>query len=271
MLVPDQVLFAVYSPQAELQARSAEVAEHLKAPLFSPATDPKKCSAAKYLLVVDADGIGIKQTGPHTTGIVTVDFIAGAANHRRLYGGGKSQLIAKAVGLNKGIHPTILDATTGLGADAFVLASLGCSITMLERSPLIALLLEDGLARASQMAELKPILQRMQLICADSVEYLATLIAKRAEENRPDIVYLDPMFPERSKTAKVKKEMTFFHDLIGFAQDESELLNIALRTATKRVVVKRPKSASPLAERAPNFEFAGKSSRFDIYTLSRLA
>ncbi len=271
MPAPDQVLFAVHSPRAELQTRVAELAAHLNAPHLSQDTDPKQCSAAKYLLVVDADGIGIKQTGPHTTGIVTVDFIAGAANHRRLYGGGKSQLIAKAVGLNKGIHPTILDATTGLGADAFVLASLGCSITMLERSPLIALLLEDGLVRALQMAELKPILQRMQLICADSVEYMANI----AEENRPDIVYLDPMFPERSKTAKVKKEMTFFHDLVGFAQDENELLNIALRTATKRVVVKRPKSASPLAgslaERAPNFEFAGKSSRYDIYTLSRLA
>ena len=42
----------------------------------------------------------------------------------------------------------MLDATAGLGRDAFVLASLGCQVTLIERVPAVAALLENGIERA---------------------------------------------------------------------------------------------------------------------------
>ena len=84
--------------------------------------------------------------------------------HRRQFGGGKGQMIAKAVGIKGGIKPQILDATAGLGKDAFVLATLGCEMTLLERSPIIHQLLQDGIERASE-SDVSDIIQRMAAPC----------------------------------------------------------------------------------------------------------
>ena len=89
------------------------------------------------------------------------------------------------------------------------------------------------------------------------------------KNGRPDVVYLDPMYPERRKTAAVKKEMAYFHDLVGSAQDEAELLDAALNTAKKRIVVKRPRLGEFLDGRKPAYQYTGKSTRFDVYLPTR--
>ena len=89
------------------------------------------------------------------------------------------------------------------------------------------------------------------------------------QKGRPDVVYLDPMYPERRKTAAVKKEMAYFHDLVGAAQDEAELLDAALNTAKKRIVVKRPRLGKFLDGRKPAYQYTGKSTRFDVYLPTR--
>lgn len=216
-----------------------------------------------YLLVIDGkDKFRIE-----------VDFVAGGSAHRRKFGGGNGQQIAKAVGLNKGFRPSVLDATAGLGGDAFVLASLGCSITMIERSPISRVLLRDGLLRAHNFCavdvcddhELFDVMNRMALLEGDSLELLADPSTSMA-----DVVYLDPMFPERKKSALVKKEMRAFHHLIGSDDDANALLDLALSKAHYRVVVKRPKIAPFLSDKNPSYQLLGKSSRFDIYTLKAL-
>ncbi|WP_445775347.1 class I SAM-dependent methyltransferase, partial [Shewanella sp.] len=73
-----------------------------------------------------------KRDEPKLDGI-NVDFVSGAVAHRRKFGGGRGQSIAKAVGLKQGVTPTVVDGTAGLGRDAFVLASLGCKVIMVER------------------------------------------------------------------------------------------------------------------------------------------
>ena len=103
---------------------------------------------ADFALQLGEQGLQLVDLGPQAPGPVRVDFVEGAAAHRRLYGGGSGQMIAKAVGVQSGVRPVVLDATAGLGRDAFVLATLGCEMTLIERQPLIAALLEDGLARA---------------------------------------------------------------------------------------------------------------------------
>ena len=106
---------------------------------------------AKYRVVFSSSKVYLLGSGSTA---IYVDFVEGELAHRRKFGGGKGQMIAKAVGLNKGFVPTILDATAGLGADAFVLASLGCEVKMIERSPLARLLLADGLERAKNFIDI---------------------------------------------------------------------------------------------------------------------
>lgn len=193
-------------------------------------------------------------------GPVWVDFVGGAQAHRRKFGGGRGQPVAKAAGIKGDYLPRVLDCTAGQGRDAFVLASLGCEVLMLERSPVAFLLLQDGLRRASEDPETAAIASRMTLLRADARQWL---------QDPPltsfDVVYLDPMFPEPDKRAKSKKDMAAFQELIGGDPDADALLLPARQLATKRVVVKRPRHAPWLAGEKPNFVFEGESTRFDGY------
>mgnify|MGYP000597291153 FL=1 len=196
-------------------------------------------------------------------GPVFVDFVEGAVAHRRKFGGGRGQSIAKAVGLKSGANPTVVDATAGLGRDAFVLASLGCQVTMLERHPVVAALLADGLQRAQQDAEIGEWMRdRMSLRAGSALKNLQQL------GFTPDVVYLDPMFPHRQKSALVKKEMRVFQSLVGPDLDADALLPAALAVAGKRVVVKRPDYAGYLNDKTPSMSIETKSNRFDVYVVS---
>ncbi|WP_163933975.1 class I SAM-dependent methyltransferase [Paraferrimonas sp. SM1919] len=192
-------------------------------------------------------------------GAISVDFVDGATAHRRKFGGGRGQAIAKAVGLKGGDNPSVLDATAGLGRDAFVLATLGCQVQMHERNPYVASLLADGLERASLAHdELRGIEQRLSMRHGSSLDDMLG-----ADE--VDVVYLDPMYPHKQKSALVKKEMRVFQQLVGADLDADGLLEQALTIAKKRVVVKRPDYAEPLANVKPTMVIATKKNRFDVY------
>lgn len=200
-----------------------------------------------------------KRDEPKLGGIF-VDFVAGAMAHRRKFGGGRGEAVAKAVGIKGSYLPEVVDATAGLGRDAFVLASVGCRVRMLERNPVVAALLEDGLHRGYADAEVGPWLRdRLTLIHASSLSGLADITP------RPQVVYLDPMFPHKQKSALVKKEMRVFQSLVGPDLDADGLLEPARQLAIKRVVVKRPDYAPPLAGVATQSAVVTKSHRFDIY------
>jgi len=196
-------------------------------------------------------------------GAVFVDFIGGAAAHRRRFGGGRGEAVAKAVGIKGDRLPAVVDATAGLGRDAFVLAALGCHVRMFERHPVVAALLEDGLRRAYADEEMGVWLrERLTLVYGSSLSGLNGLVP------RPDVVYLDPMFPHRMKSALVKKEMRVFQSLVGSDEDADQLLAPARALAMRRVVVKRPDYAPPLAGIAAQGHIATKNHRFDLYTPS---
>ncbi|MFA7552695.1 MAG: class I SAM-dependent methyltransferase [Spongiibacteraceae bacterium] len=220
-----------------------------------------------YLLVFTAHGLAIVQTGAKAAGPVFVDFSSGTTDHRRKQGGG--ELIVKAVAGSKSQLPVVLDTTAGLGRDSFVLASRGYSVTLCERSAVIAAVLADGLQRGldSSDSELRAIVQRMQLKRMDALAYMRT----EAQLSPPDVVVIDPMFPHSKKSALVKKDMQAFQQLVGADEDSDQLLMQALLIAKHRVVVKRPKKAEFLAARKPNFSVAGKAIRFDIYSLKAFA
>lgn len=215
---------------------------------------------ATMALVMTGERLELRKRDEPKLGGIFVDFVEGAMAHRRRFGGGRGEAVAKAVGIKGGYLPAVVDATAGLGRDAFVLASLGCRVQMFERHPVVAALLEDGLQRGYQNAEIGGWLrERLTLIHASSLEGLSSLAEK------PDVVYLDPMYPHRQKSALVKKEMRVFQTLVGADEDADGLLEPARRLAKKRIVVKRPDYAPPLAGMATQSAVVTKSHRFDIY------
>lgn len=221
-----------------------------------------------FALVLTDERLELRKLDEPKLGAIFVDLAGGAVAHRRKFGGGKGQAIAKAAGLNKGSTPTVLDGTAGLGRDAFVLASLGCKVQMVERHPVVAALLDDGLERAKQDAEIGGwVTERMSLIHASSLNALSDL-ASDPQFSQPDVVYLDPMYPHpenKKKSALVKKEMRVFQSLVGADLDADGLLEPALALASKRVVVKRPDYANWLDEKKPTMAIETKKNRFDVY------
>ena len=194
-------------------------------------------------------------------GAVYVDFVSGVMAHRRKFGGGRAEAVAKAVGVKGDELPSVIDATAGLGRDAFVLASVGCRERLIERHPVVFLLLQDGLQRAYADADIGAMLQtNLQLL---NVKHLSEL---NPETNFADVVYLDPMYPQKQSSALVKKEMRLFQHLVGGDLDADQLLEPALNLARKRVVVKRPDYAEFLAQIPPHFSRQTKNHRFDIYS-----
>ena len=227
--------------------------DYARHPALAVSTTPP---ASGLYLAAEEQGIVLHSVGDK--GSVWVDFTSGTAQHRRLHGGG--ELLAKAVGRSK--QPAVWDATGGLGRDSFVLAGLGLNVHIFERHPAVYCLLADGLARALLHPDTAETASRLTLHHADAAEYMSRLAA---EIGRPQVVYLDPMYPERRKSAAVKKEMAFFHELVGTAQNDATLLDAALATATARVVVKRPRLGDFLCGRQPDYQYTGKSTRFDVY------
>lgn len=216
--------------------------------------------SAQFALIQTEDKVVLRKVDEPKLGDVLVDFGAGMLAHRRRFGGGRGEAIAKAVGIKGKYLPSVIDATAGLGKDAFVLASLGCEVTLFERHPVVGALLDDGLFRAYQDREIGQWMQkRMQLIPLSSFE------AGKHTEKRPDVVYLDPMFPHRRKSALVKKEMRLFQLLVGADVDADALLSVACQLAKRRTVVKRPTTAPPLGHSVPHCAIKTKNHRFDIY------
>lgn len=191
-----------------------------------------------------------------------IDFASAANNYRRLHGGGNAQPIARAVGLKSyGLPLHVIDATAGLGQDSFVLASLGCTVCMIERAPTIVDLLQDAIRRGLENMEIRNIINNMQLIAGDAINILRNLDANEY----PDVVYLDPMFPEKSKSALVKQDLRILKQVVGADLDADLLLPIARSVAKRRVVVKRPRIAPYLQNTTPHASQHGKANRFDIY------
>ena len=197
-----------------------------------------------------------------TTGI-HVDFISGALAHREQFGGGKGQAIAKAIGLKKFDHPTVIDASAGLARDAYVLATLGCQLTLVEQSPVLYYMLRDGIERALLADQNGAINNFTNLVYANTRLYLEHM----DPDSKPDVIYFDPMYPERKKSALVKKDMQILHKLIGTNDDANELLEVALNYAKHRVVVKRPIHAEPLTGRKPTMAITSKKTRYDVYVV----
>lgn len=195
--------------------------------------------------------------------VLKCDFLRGAVNYRLRFGGGRKQHLPKAVGMKSSQPPTIIDATAGLGRDAFLLASLGSRVTLIERSDIIYELLVAGMEAAHQAGgQHRDIIDRMNLIHGDSITILPHMQA--------DVVLVDPMHPPRQKSALAKAEMRAIRDIVGIDEDQRSLVETALAMAAKRVVLKWPAKAAPLEGLRPaSHQIIGKSIRYDVFMTKR--
>jgi len=213
------------------------------------------------LLVATGTRLELRETNQKAAGPVYVDFVAGPTAYRRISGLSRRQPIARAIGLRSGLT-RVVDATAGLGRDSFLLACLGCTVTAIERSAVLVALLLDGMERVRKRNTcdhtLHQIIERITLIESDACDGLKNLACA------PDVVYLDPMYPNRNTTAIVKKEMRICRKLVGDDQDIDQLMVVAMDTARKRVVVKRHTHTPPLLSN-PSLCFSGRKVRYDVY------
>lgn len=183
---------------------------------------------------------------------VYVDF-ARSDRRRRGVGVSRRHPLTRAIGKAQ----LVVDATAGLAQDALGLALMGYRVTAIERCAVIAALARDGFRRWHSLDARG---DRLHLLIGDARTLLPTL------SPRPQVVYLDPMFPaKRRASAAVRKELRWLRDLVGDDLDALELFDIARRTATYRVVVKRPDYAPPLMSK-PAASILGKLVRYDIYS-----
>lgn len=193
---------------------------------------------------------------------LTADFdsMAGRVRPGRL----KAELLVQAARMRGNSSPTAFDATAGLGEDALLLAAAGFTVTLCERDATIAALLRDAMERGASDATVADALTRMTFIEGDSLEELAKLTVA------PDVVYLDPMFPERTKSAAVKKKFQVLQQLEAPCDQQEELLRAALAVHPRKVVIKRPLKGELLAGFKPAYRIVGKAIRYDVIVPAQL-
>lgn len=186
-----------------------------------------------------------------------IDFTTGAVAHRRQFGGGRGQALPRAIGMKGGKTPHVIDATAGLGRDAFLLAALGATVTLIERSDQMHKLLAEALQRAAA-SDVSEIISRMTLLHGDAKDLLPGL--------SPEVVLVDPMHPPRGNSALVKKEMRQIREIVGVDADADALMQVALGCARNRVVLKWPQKADAMVGLPkPSHQITGKSTRYDVF------
>ena len=172
------------------------------------------------------------------------------------------ELLVKAARIRGKEHPTVLDATAGFGQDSLLLSAAGFQVFLYEYDPVISALLADALFRAKDVPELSEAVSRMTLYKEDSIS------AMKALSEAPDVIYLDPMFPKRNKSALIKKKFQLLQKLEKPCPDEEELLSAALLAHPHKIVIKRPLKGPFLAGRKPDYSLEGKAIRYDCIVLA---
>ena len=189
------------------------------------------------------------------------DFTGISWRQRLQKGLGKNHIFTRALG-QPDAGTKIVDATAGFGQDAVQMLSWGCEVVALERSKEVAAVLRDGVARALNEESVAPLFSKIRIVETDAREYLAKL----SDKERPDVIYIDPMFDKPKKTAKSPKNMQLLQELLGepSAADLEQLFDAALAAAKDRVVVKQPLKGRAL-KTSPTTSFKGQSIRYDVY------
>lgn len=235
------------------EEKAAILAEKLHIQLV---TDLQEVSAEEIFLLLEEEGLSLIQGGLKMKG----DFLQMLPRLKQ--GKLQGEMLVKAAKL-KGLteRPIAIDATAGMGEDSLLLAAAGYEVYLFEKDTVIAALLADTLERAACVPELSEIVGRMHLSDGDSIA------AMESGAIQPDLIYLDPMFPARSKSGLIKKKFQLLQQLERPCSDEEALVQAALKLHPKRIVIKRPAKGPHLAGIKPSYCIDGKAIRYDCLVL----
>lgn len=254
------VCVAVLDGNAEYHERALCLAQRLQLPLLhAPHAD------YSYYLEYQQGRLQLRAATQTSLGPLVVDFAQGSLGFRARHSVLSRELLIRAAGLiNSHEGRTVLDATAGLGCDSFMLALAGAQVTAIEHAPVVAALLQDGLDRARSDETTVLVAQRVTFHEADAVKWITQSRALF------DVVYLDPLFPERKKSALVKKDMQYLQAIATPTLDADVLFAAAYACAKERIVVKRPGRVGHLSDKKPTYSLSGPSIRFDVYRVSKV-
>lgn len=182
----------------------------------------------------------------------------------------ESELLVRAAKGRKSLFsgdsiPTVIDATAGMGEDSLLLAASGFRVLLIEYNPVIFRLLSDTVKRANEVPELSNAVKRMTVIQGDSIKILSDMPEELSQFHEPDIILLDPMFPERKKTGLIKKKFQLLKKIETPCENEEELFNVALLANPKKIIVKRPTKGDFLSGKKPSYSIDGSVIRYDCY------
>lgn len=208
-------------------------------------------------LTIHFDSKGVSLSG---FGLTYQGDFAETMMHRVTNGRLQHEMLVKAASSEKEGRKAI-DATAGMGEDAFLLAAQGYEVTLYEQNPVVAALLKDAIRRAKKNQILKDIAGRMKVVEADSVESMSKLL------DPVDVIYLDPMFPARQKSSLINKKLQLIQKLEPPCSEETDLFDAALKVCPSRIIVKRPLKSECLAGRELSYTLKGKAIRYDCYVL----
>jgi 16S rRNA (guanine1516-N2)-methyltransferase len=246
-------VYAVADCSPPVKSAAAALAEHLGVELIEDETAADAQREAGLLLVYDESGLSLE------CGELTMRSDLTSMLPRLKQSNLEHEMLIKAARIKGMAHPRLLDATAGMGEDSLLLAAAAFEVTMYEYDPVIAALLSDALRRAADVPQLAQIVGRMRLVEGDSIAAMREI----AENNGPDVILLDPMFPERSKSALIKKKFQLLQQLESPCSDESELLEAAMAVKPRKIVIKRPLKGPYLAGVKPSYSLSGKAIRYD--------
>ena len=208
-------------------------------------------------LTIHFDSKGVSLSG---FGLTYQGDFAETMMHRVTNGRLQHEMLVKAASSEKEGRKAI-DATAGMGEDAFLLAAQGYEVTLYEQNPVVAALLKDAIRRAKKNQILKDIAGRMKVVEADSVECMSKLL------DPVDVIYLDPMFPARQKSSLINKKLQLIQKLEPPCSEEKDLFDAAIKAGPSRIIVKRPLKSVCLDGREPSYILKGKAIRYDCYVM----
>lgn len=290
----DMNLLVVISLCTAADGRAQELAQQLDVPHITCETAAAKKTPHNFDFELRVnEHLTLLQPKVYKSGPIGIDFNGGRNRHRLLHGGGRNQPLVRAVGIKRNFNRQqinawhIIDTTSGFCRDSWALAAVGCRVTALERCCWLHQMQVEALQCAGQAEQteqsdnatnaLQSTAARITPVHTDATSWLQAHAVQALEEQfrktaTADVIYLDPMYPERKKSAAVKKEMQALHQLLGPDTDSDALLasacNAAQSLATKRIVVKRP----GWAEALPGFagwqvanSHSSENTRYDVY------
>lgn len=179
----------------------------------------------------------------------------------------------------------VIDATAGLGHDAWLLAARGLRVLAIERCEAVRTILADGLRRASHHPSLADTASRITLVEGDSIAVLRDCTARATAAGDARIaIFLDPMYPEFHRgSALPPRDIRLVRAAAGDDADAPQLFAAACAVVDApgvqrplRVVVRRPTRAPPMPidfGASPcaspcvslNAQFESKLVRYDLY------